>query len=233
MIMKKIFEGIFDTEVHDDFLKFGRGDFKNRYLLEAKKQSNKWTIKTGPEFVNYLVRECLNKVPASTDMKGIIVTTNDLNDLGFEIKKRSNFQGIKKIEIETEVELAKIKNLIEKYPRAFYALSFKGEDFELKVKAKAPKNGKPGKESEEGPKPNFCTLKTNDEKIIKDLFFDVADFKEINVNHTIFIQDIVYPKDFAKMKPEEVREQSRRKGKIVRKVIVDGNEKISEKEFVA
>jgi hypothetical protein len=234
MTIKKIFHQIFDDGVHSDFLKFGRGEYKDRYLLEGKKQPSKWAIKTGPEFANYLVKECLNKVQEKIHMKGILVTTSNLdNEINFEIKKKSNFQGIKKLEIDTEVEIEKLKNLMNKFPRVFYALSFAGNDFELKIKAKAPKNAKPGKENEEGPRADFCTLKTNDERIVKELFFDHPDFKEISINHTIFIEDIVYPKDFAKMKPEEVREQSKRKGKIIRKIIADGKEEIKESGFIA
>ncbi|MFA4960557.1 MAG: hypothetical protein WC548_02730 [Candidatus Pacearchaeota archaeon] len=234
MVIKKIFEKDFDEEVHNDFLKFGRGEYQNRYLLEGKKQASKWMIKAGPEFVNYLVRKCMDKAEEKTHMKGIIVTTGNLDgEIDFEIKKKSNFQGIKKLEIETEVEVEKLKNLMNKFPRVFYALTFSGNDFDLKIKAKAPKSGKPGKENEDGPKADFCTLKTNDEKIVRELFFDYPEFKEISINHTIFVEDIVYPKDFTKMKPEEVREQSKRKGRIVRQIFVDGKEEKRETEFVA
>jgi hypothetical protein len=235
MVIKKIFEKNFDDEIHNDFLKFGRGEFRSRYLLEGKRQANKWSIKAGPEFANYLVKECLKKVSGRVKVKGVIVTTMNLSDeeLGFEIKKRGNFQGIRKLEIDTEIEVEKLNNLINKYPRVFYALSFSGDNFDLKVKPKAPKSGKPGKESEEGPRADFCSVKTNDEGIIKELFFDNPEYKEAVVNHTIFVEDIVYPKDFQKMRPEEVREQSKRKGKIVRKVVVDGKESVVEAEFVA
>ena len=38
MTIKKIFEGVFDEGVHSDFLKFGRGEYKNKFLLEGKRQ---------------------------------------------------------------------------------------------------------------------------------------------------------------------------------------------------
>ena len=38
MIIKKIFEGEFDEQVHNQFLKFSRGEFKNKYLINGKKQ---------------------------------------------------------------------------------------------------------------------------------------------------------------------------------------------------
>jgi len=232
--MNKIFKGDFDEEVHNDFLKFGRGEYKDRYLIECKRQSKVWSVKTGPEFVNLLVERCLKKVSGRILVSGIIVSTMDLkNEINFEISKSSNFQGIRKISVNTEVEVSEILRLMEKYPRVFFALSFKGDNFVLKVKAKAPKSAKPGKESEDGPKAEFCSLKTNDNELVRELFFDLGDFKDAKVNHTIFVESIVYPGNMNELKPTEIREQSKRKGKIVRKVSVDSSEKISEAEFVA
>jgi hypothetical protein len=235
MVMKKIFGGVFDEEVHSDFLKFGRGDYKDRYLLEGKKQGGgKWAIKAGPEFANFLVKKCLGKVSGKVGVKGIIVSTMDLSkEVSFSIKKSSNFQGVRKVQIETEVEASEVFRLMEKYPRVFFALSFSGSSFDLKIKAKAPKSGKPGKESEEGPVADFCSLKTEDKSIVEELFFDVSDFKEISINHLIKVEGIVYPKEMAKMRPEEVREQSKRKGVVIRKAVIDGKEKISQANFVA
>jgi len=234
MVMKKIFDGVFDDEVHSAFLKFGRGEYSNKYLLNGKRQASKWAIKTGAEDVNFLVRKCLGKSgEAAIAIKGIIVSTMDLRDeIEFDIVKAGNFQGIRKLQVNTEIEPAKILAMMEKYPRAFFALSFSGDDFVLKVKAKAPKNAKPGKDSE-GPKAEFCSLKTKDKSIVDELFFRVGDFKEVSVNHAINVESIVYPDNMDDLKPTEIREQSKRKGKIIRKVIVDGVEKISEASFVA
>jgi hypothetical protein len=234
MVVRKIFEGNFDEEVHSDFLKFGRGEYKNRYLLEGKRQKNGWSIKTGPEYVNFIVKKCLSKMQGRFFTSGVIISTMDLtSEMNFPIKKKSNFQGIRKFQLETEVIVEDILNLIKKYPKVFFALSFKGEGFELKVKAKAPKSGKPGKESEEGPKADFCSIKTNDKEIVGELFFDFPDFNEISVNHTIKIEEIIYPENMASLRPEEIREQSKRKGKIIRRICIDGKEEIKEAEFVA
>ena len=234
MIIKKIFDKIFDEEVHADFLKFGRGEYKDKYLIECKKQAKNWSLKTGPEFVNYLVKKSLENLNGATEIKGIIVSTMDLSEeVDFEIVKKGNFQGIRKLTINTSIEPSKIIELMEKYPKAFFALSFKGENFVLKVKAKAPKSGKPGKESEDGPKVDFCSLKTNDENLIKEILFGVEDFNEAKVNHTINIEGIVYPENMGDLKPAEIRAQSKKKGRIIRKSIVDGKETITEAEFTA
>ncbi len=234
MIIKNIFAGVFDEEVHSDFLKFSRGEFKDRYLTEGKKQKDKYSIKTSAEFANYLVRKCLEKANGDVEFKGIIVATFDLRkEAEFEIKKVGNFQGIRKHEIDSKISKDKILKLMEKYPRCFFALSFKTGFSELKIKAKAPKTGKAGKTDEDGPKADFCSLKTSDMALVKELFFDSPDFSEIKAKHILKINEIIYPKDMNGMRPEQVRENSKRKGVLIREVSIDGVKKISEAEFVA
>jgi len=232
--VKKIFEGVFDDEVHIAFLKFGRGEYKNKYLLDGKRQAKKWAVKGGVEYANLFVRRCLEQTNGPVAIKGVIVSTLDLKgEMGFEIKKVSNFQGVRKHVIDADVEASQIFDLMDKYPKAFFALTFKGNGFDLKVKPKAPASGKPGKEKDGGPVADFCVLKTEDKGIVDELLFGVGDFQEVKVNHTINVTDIVYPSNMAELKPTEIREMAKRKGVIVRKVICDGKEKISEAEFVA
>jgi len=234
MVMKKIFDGDFDDEVHSDFLKFGRGEYKDKYLLEGKRQASKWAIKTGAEFVNFLVKESLEKVGGDLAIKGIIVSTTDLSEeIDFDIVKKGNFQGIRKLTINTTINPSKILELMENHPKAFFALSFSGDDFALKVKAKAPKSGKPGKESEDGPKVDFCSLKTTNKELVDELFFGIGDFKEVKVTHQINVEGIVYPENIDDLKPAEIRSMSKRKGTLIRKVVADGKETVTEAKFVA
>ncbi len=233
MVMKKIFDGVFDEEVHANFLKFGRGEYKNKYLLEGKRQAKKWAVKAGAEYANLLVRKCLEKVEGNIEVKGIIVSTRDLRDeIKFDIKKVSNFQGVRKHVIDGEVEPGQIFELMAKYPKAFFALTFKGDGFVLKIKPKAPGDGKKGK-GDEGPVADFCSLKTDDRALLAYLFFGIGDFTEVKVRHQINVTDIVYPANMEELKPAEVREMAKRKGVIVRTAIVDGKEQVSEAEFVA
>jgi hypothetical protein len=232
MIIKKIFDGVFDDEVHGAFLKFGRGEYKNKYLVEGKRQSKKWAIKAGAEYVNFLVRRCLEKISGRVKITGIIVSTLDLkNEIGFDVVKVGNFQGIRKNVIDTEIEASEVLKLMDKFPRVFFALSFSGDNFILKIKAKAPKSGKPGN-GDEKPIADFCSLKTADKSVVDELFFGVGDFTEISVAHTIKVDDIIYPEDVDRLKPAEVRELSKRKGAIVRNVVADGVEKVSEAKFM-
>lgn len=233
-IIKKIFNGQFDEEVHSDFLKFSRGEFNDKYLIEGKRQKDSWVIRTSAEFANFLVRSCLKDAGNRVSVKGVIVTTLDLkNEIKFDIKKVSNFQGIKKIEIEADVNTKDIEDLMNKYPKVFFALSFKTKSCELKIKPKAPKSGKPGsKGDDEGPRADFCTLKTNDKSIVEDLFFGYQDFKDIKIRHKIKINEIIYPKDLKNIKPEEVRKNSKRKGVLIREVKIDGKNDQKETDFL-
>ena len=232
--MKKIFEGISDAEIHNDFMKFSRGEFKDKYIIEAKQQANNTAIKTTAEFTNSIVRICLQNLSGPTQIKGVIVSTTDLSEeLGLPIKKKSNFQGVRKLAIDTEVEPQKILDLMEKYPKVFFALTFKADDIELKVKPKAPTSGKPGKAKEDGPSADFCTLKTNNKEIINELLFDISDFKIAKIKHTINVNDIIYPDNMESLSPKEVREQAKRGGIVKRVATVDGVENISEAKFVA
>jgi len=233
MIIKKIFDGNLDEEVHVAFLRFGRGEYENKYMIEGKKQAKKWAIKTGTEYANFLVKKCLEKTNSPVNMKGVIVSTLDLrNEINFDIKKVSNFQGVRKHAIDAEVNPADILAIMEKYPKAFFALTFNGDGFALKIKPKAPTSGKPGKDSETQVI-DFCSLKTEDKSLVDELFFGVGEFQEALVSYTINITDIIYPSNMEELKPTEVRELTKRKGLAKRKVIADGIEKTSEAEFVA
>ena len=230
--MKKIFDGDFDDEVHCDFLKFGRGEYKDKYLIEGKKQAKKWAIKTGAEYANLLVRKCLEKIDGIVNIKGVIISTSDLRDeINFDINKVSNFQGVRKHIIDSDIEPSQILDLMKRYPKVFFALSFKGDDFVLKIKPKGPKAEKKGKDDERSIA-DFCSLKTEDKELVNYLFFGVGDFREIFISHTINVTDIIYPDNIESLKPVEIRELAKRKGIITRKVNVDGTEKISEASFI-
>jgi len=234
MIIKKIFNNVFDDEVHSDFLKFGKGEFQDKYLIEAKKQKDKWTIKTGSEFANHFVKMLLKDVSGTIPIRGVIVTTLKLeNEIGFPIKKVGNFQGVRKIEIDTEVSPKEILGLIEKYPKIFFALSFSANGNELKIKPKSPKSAKPSGNGDKEVKAEFCSLKTSDSFFVKEIFFDFPDFKEISIRHIIKVNEVIYPANVTSLKPEEIRLQSKRKGVVVRNILIDGRNEVREAGFVA
>ena len=231
--IKKIFDGTSDESVHLQFQKFSKGEFRHRALIRVKSSAGKYTIYASAEFSNELVRMMAEKLgDERTNITGAIVSTSDLTG-ELEFKEKKQFQGVKRYLLDNEMSGNEIIVLLDKLPKAFFALSFEAGGDKLKIKPKAPKAGKPGKGGEQ-PKANFCKLVTKDKEIARSFIFEDKEFKEAEVNHTFIIEDIVVPdelkqeKDFAK-----VREMAKRKGKIIREIRIDEQIVKEEKEFEA
>ncbi len=230
--IKKIFRNEPDNLVHLQFQKFGKGEFKNRALINARKSGNKYTISTTAEFANEFVRVTAEKLGSDkTRVTGAIVSTNDLKG-ELDFKEIKQFQGVKKYIIDKEMDGNDIFSLLEKFPKAFFALSFScdKDSTNLKIKPKAPKSGKPGKKGEK-PKPNFCRITTTDKMLAEDFIFEVSDFKKVEINHEFIINEIIKPEgetDYARM-----RELAKRKGEIIREALIDGKEIRKKIEFEA
>lgn len=229
--INKIFNDRIDNTVHEEFIKFSRGEYPNRYLLESKKQKDKWVVKTSNEFANFLVKWCL---PQNEKIKisGIIVCTLDIKgDVKFPIEKVKQFMGIKQLVINTEVNSNDVIELMDKYPRVFFALSFSTAHNTLKIKQKAPKSAKPSTKTEDEPKADFCSLTTTDPQIINDLFFDKKEFKEIKIKHKLKIDSVILPENVSD--PVKMRELAKKKGVILREITVDSIKDTKEKAFIA
>ena len=63
------------------------------------------------------------------------------------------------------------------------------------------------------------------------MLFDIPSFKSAEITHTFLIKEIIIPK--GEPDPAKMREMAKKKGIIIRKIIVDEKEEIKEKEFTA
>ena len=230
--IKKIVDKKIDDLVHIQFQKFSRGEFKNRALISVKKSKDRYSISTGSEFANGLVRSVAKKLgEKKAQVTGAIVSTSDLKDK-IQFKEIKQFQGVKRYLIDYEMSGEEITSLLDEFPKVFFALTFNAdENNTLKIKPKAPKSGKPGKGDEE-PKVDFCKIVTNDKEIGKNFIFEKDDFKNAFIKHDFVIEKIVMPetneKDFAL-----IREMAKRQGKIIRYSDIDGVKSTKEFEFIA
>jgi len=220
--VKKIVENKIDDAVHRQFIRFGKGKYVGRFLLSLRK-SKKIKVKTSFEFANDLVILCSSF--GNYEVSGIILSKKDISG----IIKKNNIKGnsetkkgglyyqnnIDKQELNQE-QLLNLEK--ESY---FTLLDIEGENFKLKIKKKLPKPGKDENKIDD----KFCQLEADEQyydKIKKDFFWDVPDRKKININHTVIIDQIIFPKeekDYSK-----IRELAKRKGKLIRNFIIDGNE---------
>jgi len=233
----KIFNGEIDNLVHLQFQKFSRGEFKNKAMVVAK-VGKQVRIGTTAEYGNGLVRYFAKKLGENySRITGVIVSTKNL-DGEIEYQSKKQFMGIKQYLIDKDMSGNEIIELCDKLPQSFMSLSFKVGDSELKIKPKAPKSAKPSTKDGGKIKVNFCKVKTNDSELIDGLIFDseARGFKEIEISHDFIIDEIVVSdelKEDAGDDYKKMNEMALRKGKIVRKIIVDGREVVKEKEFAA
>jgi len=232
--IKKIIDKKIDNFVHSQFQKFGKGEFKNRARIRVKHSGRKYTIYTTAEFANEMVFAIAQKLgEEKSKVTGAIVSTSNLKGK-LNFKNIKQFQGVKRYLLDAEMSGKEILGLLEKFPKSFFALSFEASGTKLKIKPKAPKSGKAESKGKKAPKPDFCKLITEDKKIGESFVFETADFKLAEINHTFFIEEMVISDELKKTNDFfKIREEALRKGKIVRKAVIDGKESTQEIEFEA
>tara|TARA_Y100000310_G_scaffold335401_1_gene417373 strand:- start:1048 stop:1746 length:699 start_codon:yes stop_codon:yes gene_type:complete len=229
--VKKVFNGEIDESVHTQFTRFGKGDYKGRFPLSIWK-TKKVKIRTSFEFANDLFSLCSKF--GGGKVSGLVLSKKEISN----VMKENNIQGNSEEKRSglyyqnniPEQELEK-EQLIELGENAYFVLlDIEGEDFKLKTKKKLPKPGK----SEGKIDDKFCQLEADEKyysKIKEDFFWDMPDSKKINVKHEVIINELILPKDekdFAK-----IRELAKRKGKIIRKAVIDDKETEKEIDFEA
>ncbi len=217
----KILEKTVDDSVHYQFQKFSKGIFPHRAIIQARATKEKFTISTSYEFARDLVFEVARKLgKKKTLVTGALITTLDLSK-EFSFDSVKNVLGVRKHSVKKEMSGEEIIGLLEKFPKAFFAITFSdGADTTLKIKEKAPKSGKPGTKGEDIPKADFCKLSTKDHSLVRSLVFEQDTFKKASITHSFVISEIEIPKgetDFAR-----ARELAIRKGTIERLAEIDG-----------
>ena len=222
---RKLCSGESDELTHLQFEKYSRGLFANKAIVQAKNSKGAYSFSTTSEYASEFVRACAEELgPNKAKVEGVIISTKGLPS-NIKYGSISQFMGVKKYSISGEMTGDEIVSVCDSVPRAFIALSFSTEKSTLKIKPKAPKSAKPGNSGDV--KVDFCKLKTTNPEFAKKLFFDASEFKTAEARHDFEIKDIEVPKD--EKDPVKMREKAIRKGKIIRKLVIDGVE--SKKEF--
>nr|MBA4404909.1 hypothetical protein [Nanoarchaeum sp.] len=231
--IKKIAENKLDDYVHKQFIKFGKGTFECKAIIDIS-ASKAIKIKTSSEFTNELVELLANTIKDKTKITGIIFATKDLSpESTIKFQDIKNAMGVKKHIIDQELTKEQVLELCHKFSMYSVNLSFSTEYGTLKVKEKAPKSSKtPSKEDEE-PKADYCVFTTSDNKILEDFAFDSKkSFKKFFAKHTFVIEDIIIPEQY-KNDFALARVHAKRKGKIIREITVDGIKSKTELNLLA
>lgn len=217
--IKKVFEGKEDETTHRQFVRFGKGSYEKRAVLSLHKTS-KVKVKGSFEYANDFV--LLAAELADINFSGIILSKEKL-DLENERRKA----GLYTYDVEN-IEGSKIKGIADTV--YYLLLDAETPELKLKIKKKLPKPGKSGEKVDD----KFCSLEAPIKfypQIKESFFWDVPECKKCKAEHIYEITDLEIPKnekDFA-----VIREKTKRKGKLIRKLEIDGRQEVKEKGFVA
>lgn len=213
-VISKVLSGEIDEDVHEYFVRFGKGVYGRRFLISFNKGRKKVKLKGSFEWANDFVK---------------FVGENK------EVKYSGKILSRVKIEGKEGKKTAKgfvyeiNESALEGFENAyFYLLDVVDEDIVLKTKKKLPKPGKKEKKIDD----KFCILELDLkywDKVRETFFPDVPETKKALIEHEIDIKEIIMPEGVDD--PVEIRKLAKRKGTIRRKIIIDDSEKVSEKEF--
>ena len=208
--IKKILTGKSDSDSHRYLARFGKGDYKRRFLISLAR-GDKIKVKTSFEFANDIVKFVNENKKVSFSGK---VLSKD---------KVQNRDGKKKAGVFVyEISESSIEEFENAY---YYLLDVNDSEIVLKIKKSLPKPGKDEKKIDDG----FCNLLIDRKywPALKEAFFwDVPECKKASIEHELKINDIVLPKN--EKDPVKVRELALRKGTIIRKMDIDGKESSKE-----
>ncbi|MDP4039610.1 MAG: hypothetical protein Q8P57_03460 [Candidatus Pacearchaeota archaeon] len=214
--IREIFEKKDCSKAHKYFIRFGKGDYKRRFIISFNKGKN-IKIKSSFELANVFV-DFVSSLKEGLKFSGKILMKEKV--LGEDGKKKGG-------SFVYEV----FESNLEKFENAYYYLiDTNSGDIVLKIKKAIPKPGK----NEEKIDDKFCVIEIDLkywEKAREKFFWDVPECKKAVVEHEVVINDIVLPKDVED--PVEIRALAKRKGKIIRKITADGKEILKETDFEA
>lgn len=226
MFIKKIFQDKVDNSVHKQFVRFGKGTYNSRAIVNVTKQADKIKISSTFELANDFV-EFISEIATKFSVSGIILSKEPIQGIQLDWIKK---QGLLTCNVEKELFALELKELANKSYAALLDCNAPG--ISLKIKKKLPK---PGKSGETKVNDKFCILELDKKfwpQFHKEFLFDLpSEFKKARIEHTYIIKEIILPKDEKDF--EKMRLMAKRKGKILRKIIIDGKEIINEKEFEA
>jgi len=128
--IKKIWKKEIDSSAHKQFVKFSKGVFENKAVMNVRR-NGKIKISATYELANDLILLASSLVP-KINISGIILTKNAIP--GLEGKEKS---GLFNYNINQEMDSKKLYEIVE---NSHYALlDCSGEGIDLKMKKKLPR----------------------------------------------------------------------------------------------
>ena len=219
--IKKIFEKNIDDSVHSHLIRFGKGRFENRAVINLKR-GNKIIVTSSFEFANDFVNfvfENSDKVNVS----GILLSREAKNLKAGKVKKGIYHYGLAK-----ELNRGEFEEL--KKNSYFLLFDCEAGGISLKINKKLPALSK-GKSNKI--KDKFCSLEIEERlwpKLHSAFFFDIPqESKKARIIHIFEINEIILPKNEKDF--EKLRILAKKVGKISRIAKFNGKEVKKEAGF--
>ena len=242
----RIIQNDVDEFTHLIFSRYGRGTFPGP-ALQLKIQKNKITINASFFYEDFTGAFLAHFLPNNKQFKltGNIFSYRDLSSELSDIIPSVSMKKIKnlyKATLQLELPSEKIKRLYSLLGGKCYILvsikPLQGTLPKLQTKKSIPKLTDQIIEL----KTDFCkAILPNNEEILE-VFIEEAlpdfreeikiSFKNLDLKNQIVVTDIILPENWRSMPSREVRLKSKRKGKIVRTLTVDGETLKTEHDFL-
>jgi len=220
--VKKIFQNKIDDAVHSQFIRFSRGIFDNKAVINISK-NGKIKISSTYELAGELAL-FLASLAKNLHVSGLIMAKEPIEGLAGE-KKR----GLYNYNIEQNISFEKLNEISGK---AFaMLLDCDAPGINMKSKKKLPR---PSSKGLDKVKDKFCTIQLDIKfwpSVKEEFLFELPDGKKYKGINRYEISELILPEN--EKDSERLRLLTKRKGKLIRKSIVDGKEIIQERNFAA
>jgi hypothetical protein len=247
--MTKLIRGMPDEAVHRVFVRYGRGDYEGPAVVIAVACAGKVSVKSTYEYQDLVAVSFLKSTPAETvKMTGSVLSFEPLDEalkkLGIAAppftKKRAMLLFESKISGDYARTLA--TDLYDRVGENAYVLCALGgaPGWSHKTKAQLPS---PKKEESLEKRIKFSSTQApGGTTFLQDLLATLAPdfqdnlptkFSNLRITNTYLIEDLVFPPNRNELSSPELRQQTKRKGKLHRQLVVDGKEYLREQPFTA
>jgi hypothetical protein len=252
--VSKIIEGKPDEFVHAKLVKYGMGSYPGpRINLTISK--SKIGFKADLDLEKIFLKGYLSTAPkGSHKVSGLIESYTDRQDEFATLRMPLSWKTAKKkgattykAKLKEVAPIEDISEIVEKDgPTIFFLLSMSPRDgskpWKIKTKTSYPKAPKGGEDSGKEKAPTFvvgayANTPESLEYIMNETLSDFRDStndktKKVNIRHEIIIEDIEIPEN-PSLSFSEKRKLAKKRGKLIRKATIDGQEYQKEYTFFA
>ena len=220
--IKKMWKKGADDSVHRQFVRFSKGIFENKAVINIGR-NGKIKVSGTYDCVTDMVAFISNLAPR-VKVSGIVLSRDAINGFrGSEKKGAFNYNLNEEIDSKKLSEIAKIS--------IYSLLDCSAGGIELKTKKTNPR---PSSRSSDKVNDKFFTMQMDIKfwpQIREEFLFDLPEGKKFRLSHRYEINAIILPK--GEKDYEKIRLLARKKGKITRIAEIDGKNVSQEIEFEA